>query len=357
MAFSFNWKPQKIPTQLKGTATLPEVEQPFDFTQYFTNLVNREEMDGYHPAGNFSVPNQQHGGNAPVNYNGYQPTTPLTEDDIVSQNLNERQVGNVDDMANWIQQGGTPVADAQAAAAQQAEQEAVAKQQQVDDIKSQIQALEERIKTNKAKLKNWIGKAGEIAALDARKINNNDATSIWRWKNSSQNTNNDLERVQAEKDAAKEKALQNLKYKIDAQLKPMDIGMGTTENDVKTWTNTLADLEEQGLSGDVGEAYMNKIWDMQSKLKNSKLPSNVAAQLTSNFGTMMDNFDKIEAHGGYGKNREKYLADIDANWEEIKNLYESNGAEVPLEVRKAYIEARNKFNKKKTTPRSGAPKV
>lgn len=323
MAFSFNWKPQKIPTQMKGTQFAP---QKVGLDQDFPSLVNGAI------------------GRSP-------------EEIAVEQNLNERQVGNADDMANWIQQGGTPQADAAAAAEQQAQQEAVAKQQQVDDIKSQIQVLEERIKTNKAKLKNWIGKAGEIAALDARKINNNDATSIWRWKNSSQNTNNDLERIQAEKDAAKEKALQNLKYKIDAQLKPMDIGMGTTENDIKAWNNTLADLEEQGLSGDVGEDYMNKIWNMQSKLKNSKLPSNAAAQLNYNFTTMMNNFDKIESQGGYGKNRDKYLADIDANWEAIKNLYESNGAEVPLEIRTQYIEARNKFNKKKTTPRAGAPKV
>ena len=127
MAFSFNWKPQKIPTQLKGQANFPEIEQPFDFNSYFTNLVNREEMEGYHPAQNFSVPNQQHGGNQAVNYAGYSPTTPMTEEDVINQNMAERQVGNADDMANWIQQGGTPQADAAAAA----QQEAAAKEQEI----------------------------------------------------------------------------------------------------------------------------------------------------------------------------------------------------------------------------------
>ena len=201
----------------------------------------------------------------------------------------------------------------------------------------------------------------EIDALAASRINTPDTgATMWRWKKTldaqEAQRNADLERIQAEKDAQADKAVQNLKYKIDAQLKPMTIGMDTTDADIKMWNNTLADLEEQGLSGNVGEDYMNKIWDMQRALNNPVLPTNTATQLANDMDTIASQFDVVKEQGGYGKDRTAYLKDLDAKYEELKELYENNGMEIPLEVRKQYINLRNKFNKKKTNPRPGAPK-
>jgi len=217
MAFNFNWAPQRIPTKLKGQANLPEIEQPFDFNSYFTNLVNREEMDGYHPAQNFSVPNQQHGGNPAVNYAGYSPTTPMSEQDVINQNLAERQTGNAGDMANWIQQGGTPQADAAAAAQAQAEQ----RMNQIANLQAQIKELEASIAEKQAKLQS--GRMEKIAAMDARRLLNNDPTSMYRWKKGQdyqkQVRAEDMKRIQAEKDKNEARNKLMNQYKIESILK------------------------------------------------------------------------------------------------------------------------------------------
>jgi hypothetical protein len=67
---------------------------------------------------------------------------------------------------------------------QQAMQEQAANQnaQRIEQIKAQIAEIEKRIATNAAKLQNFTGNTDQIAAIEARKINSQDPTSIWRWK-------------------------------------------------------------------------------------------------------------------------------------------------------------------------------
>ena len=201
----------------------------------------------------------------------------------------------------------------------------------------------------------------KMAALEASKINGSqDPTSIWRWKKSleAQEAQRaaDLQRIKEEKDLQEAKSLQNLKYKIDAQLKPMTMGLNTTDADVKMWKNTLADLEEQGLAGNVGEDYMNKIWNMQKSLNSGELPANQISRLTNDFDLLDNKFDIIKAQGGYGKDREAYIADVDKIMEDIKSIYAANGQAVPESIRVKYEQIRNKHNKKKVTPNPGAPK-
>ena len=201
----------------------------------------------------------------------------------------------------------------------------------------------------------------KMAALEASKINGSqDPTSIWRWKKGleAQEAQRaaDLQRVKDEKDLQEAKALQNLKYKIDAQLKPMTMGLNTTDADLKMWKNTLADLEEQGLAGNVGEDYMNKIWNMQKSLDSGELPANQIARLTNDFDLLAAKFDTVKEQGGYGKDRDAYIADVDKIMEDIKTIYATNGQSVPESIRVKYEQIRNKYNKKKTSPRPGAPK-
>lgn len=105
-----------------------------------------QAMQGYTPnsVGRPSVPNDMHGGNVQPDLDGY-------------------------------------------GAKFEADIEEKAKQEQIADIESQIVTLQKRIDDNKAKLKNWSGNADKIAAIEARKINVNDPTSIWRWKEDNDN--------------------------------------------------------------------------------------------------------------------------------------------------------------------------
>lgn len=70
--------------------------------------------------------------------------------------------------------------EAQKAQALQAQQ--AGQQKRIADIQNEIATLEKRIAENTAKLQNFAGNADQIAAIEARKINSQDPTSIWRWK-------------------------------------------------------------------------------------------------------------------------------------------------------------------------------
>lgn len=106
--------------------------------------------------------------------------------DYVS-NMEDRQVGNAQDMMSWMQQGND-------AAQYQADQEAAAQAQeaqraeQIKAIESQIAEIQARIAQNQAKLKNFTGSANQIAALEAQKINSQDPTMIWRWQKQREDT-------------------------------------------------------------------------------------------------------------------------------------------------------------------------
>lgn len=355
MSFNFNWSPQRIPTKLKGQANLPEVEQPFDFNSYFTNLVNREEMDGYHPAQNFSVPNQQHGGNQAVDYDGYSPTTPMTEQDIINQNMAERQTGNANDMANWIQQGGTPQADAVAAAQAQAEQDAAAKKQQIADIESEIKEIEKRIATNTAKLQNFSGNAGKIAAIEARKINRQDPTSIWRWKAGmdfqKQSRKEDLARAEAEKQKSKEEQKQFVRNKISSTIPTMSISWNTSPEQIQQFKNTLASLKTEAMNNKLN-AEMNDILDMEAQL-NGELPKQ-RAQIAMNKMKNAENlFNATKEDGGFGKDPKAYHNYLLQQFTQITRDY-PEAAYDPAFIQ-AFEEADAKFKKQVKTPKVKAP--
>ena len=364
MAFNWNFKPRTrkgfysapveslmpqapgaIPTQMKGQVNLPEIEQPFDFNSYFTNLVNREEMDGYHPAQNFSVPNQQHGGNPAVNYDGYSPTTPMSEQDVINQNLAERQTGNADDMANWIQQGGTPQADAAAAAQAQAEQEAAAKTQRIAEIESEIKEIETRIATNTAKLQNFTGNADKIAAIEARKINAQDPTSIWRWKEGVNqqriNRQQDLERIEKEKAKAKDEQKQFIRNKISSTLPTMSIGWNTSPAQIQQFKNTLAGLKTEAMNSKLSDQY-NALLEAEAQL-NDKLPQQKAQIAMNDMANAADLFNVTKAEGGFGKDSKAYHDYLLQQYTKITKEFPE--AKYDPEFNKAFSDADKLFRK------------
>jgi len=158
MAFNWNFKRQPDLTNYMGAQIDPynasriasENMQGYKPNAAFTPGTPAEQaaaaMQGYTPnpqGGQFSVPNDMHGGNAQPDLEGY---------------------------GESLQAASDAAAQAQAIEEQKAE------------LQSQIAALENRIKENTAKLKGWSGNANQIAAIEARKINSQDPTMIWRWK-------------------------------------------------------------------------------------------------------------------------------------------------------------------------------
>lgn len=196
----------------------------------------------------------------------------------------------------------------------------------------------------------------EIDALAASRINSPDTTaSMWRWKKTMDaqeaQRKADAAKAEAEKQAQADKLVQNLKYKIDAQMKPMELGLETSPEQIQQYMNTLADLEEQGLAGNVGEEYMNKIWNKQAELKGNDTPNNKLVNLISDFDIIDSQFDKVKEQGGYAKNIDAYKKAVDEKYDEIKTLYETYGLPVPAKITQKYKETLNAHNKvKKDAP-------
>lgn len=112
------------------------------------------------------------------------------------------------------------------------------------------------------------GDTKEAAYLDAQRINNQDPTSIFRWKLSQEQAKQihdenlaaqkaqreaDLARVEAEKAKAKEEAKQHVQNKLNSYLPTMTIGLNTTPEQVQQYANTLAGLEAEAANYNIDD--------------------------------------------------------------------------------------------------------
>lgn len=278
MAFGFNWKPQQIPTQMKGAQFAP---QKVGLDQDFPSLVNGAI------------------GRSP-------------EEIAVEQNLNERQVGNANDMANWIQQGGTPQADAAAAAQAQAEQEALQKQQRIKEIEAEIAEIEQRIAERKRGMAaNEDVLNTQLAAIEARKINQKDPTAIWRWKagmdaQKAQRAE-DLARIEAEKQKTEKRNKELNQYKIESILKSAMPTNARTRDELTMMDKNLNDAEE--LAKQYGDTEMLKRIDNRRQALRDHVPvSEKSNEIESDFIKEMSMVGKV---GGRTKAQfVEYVTDI-----------------------------------------------
>ena len=120
-------------------------------------------MNGYTPNAQFSVPNYRHGGYAQPDLEGY--------------------------------------GESLEAASEEAKKE-LQRQARIEELKSQIEFVQNRINENIAKLNNFTGSIDAIASLEAEKINSTDPTSIWKWNVQRQDTkesNDNLKKEAIEK--------------------------------------------------------------------------------------------------------------------------------------------------------------
>lgn len=186
--------------------------------------------------------------------------------------------------------------EAQKAQALQAQQ--AGQQKRIADIQNQIAELEQRIAANKAKLQNWGGVANKIAAIEARKVNSQDPTSIWRWKESqdyqkAQRAEELKHAAQLKKDAKAEQK-QAFLNKLNATLPTMTVGLTTTPDQAQMYKNTLAGLEAEMANYGITD-------DRIAALKDSlygDLPYNAMM-------SAIDELDEIDANYGKGSDYDR----------------------------------------------------
>lgn len=272
-----------------------------------------QAMQGYTPngAGRPSVPNNMHGGNAQPDLEGY---------------------------GESLQAASDAVAQAQA------------KEQQIADIESQIATLEKRIADNKAKLSNWTGNADKIAAIEARKINVNDPTSIWRWKQGQDQAmairKQDLERIEKEKEKTKEEQKQFVRNKLAATLPTMTIGWGTSPEQIQQYKNTLAGLKTEVMNNKLTDQY-NNILELEAQL-NGQLPKQKAQMAMDAMANATNLFDVTKDEGGFGKDPKAYHDYLLQQYTAITKEFPE--AKYDPEFNKAFMEADKLYRKKVKKP-------
>ena len=336
MAFDFNWKPQKLPLQMFNG----------------NSRAASDAMAGYVP--------QEADPNNPY----YTQGIPAENAAAMMQGYTEEQpapyVGRTPEAMNNAGQGAgyqfkDPEFDAYMQQQEKAANEASAKEQDIAKLKSDIKTIETRLAENKKKLQNWTGNADKIAAIEARKINRQDPTSIWRWKAGmdfqKQSRKEDLARVEAEKQKSKEEQKQFVRNKISSTIPTMSIGWNTSPEQIQQFKNTLASLKTEAMNNKLN-AEMNDILDMEAQL-NGELPKQ-RAQIAMNKMKNAENlFNATKEDGGFGKDPKAYHNYLLQQFTQITRDY-PEAAYDPAFIQ-AFEEADAKFKKQVKTPKVKAP--
>lgn len=204
----------------------------------------QQGMEGYNPAVS----------NAAAQMQGYAPT-PV---------VNAGSQGGAVDRGNAMQ-----VSQEQAMQQQQQEQAAMNRQKRIADIQSEIAMLEKRIADNTAKLRNFTGNGNQIAAIEARKINAQDPTSIWRWKEGLNqqriNRQEDLERIAKEKEKTEANNLKINRNKIDNILQSTNPTQGWKREKLDMAVKQLNDAEELAKNYNDADS-LKKIYERKNEL-------------------------------------------------------------------------------------------
>ena len=332
MAFDFNWKPQKLPLQMINGNSRAASDAMAGYVP--------QEADPNNPYYTQGIPSE----NAAAMMQGYTEEQPAQYVGRTPEAMNNAGQGagyqfNDPEFDAYMQQQEKAANEAAAA-----EQEAAAKQQQVADIKSQIKALETRIAENKKKLSSFTGNVGKIAALEARKINSQDPTMLWRWKGTQdaakQQRAEDLARIQAEKDKAKEEQKQYLINKISATLPTMTIGWNTSPEQVQAYKNTLAGLKAEAMNNKYNSP---ELLEAEAQL-NGELPRQKAQMAMDEMEAAKDRFNLTKEEGGFGKDSKAYHDFLLQQYTKITSKFPE--AKYDPAFNKAFRDADKEFRKK-----------
>lgn len=172
--------------------------------------------------------------------------------------------------------------EAQKAQALQAQQ--AGQQKRLADIQNEIATLEKRIAENTTKLQNWSGNANEIAAIEARKINSQDPTMIWRWKSDK----DEARRIaNMEKEKTKSTQQNNVKFEIDNTLSSITPRSDASSEEVQRNITKLYDLRTLAQKNEMPKSEIDKIDARIESLRNPK------SETTGETGEKKDIFDDM----------------------------------------------------------------
>jgi hypothetical protein len=182
--------------------------------------------------------------------------------------------------------------EAQKAQALQAQQ--AGQQKRIADIQNQIATLEKRIAENTAKLQNFAGNADKIAAIEARKINVNDPTSIWRWKEDRDNARRIANEQNKPNNSARANALIEANNILDSMIINDSLDTPTKNAMLSKLADVKTNLEKNELP--------TKDVDKKIELLKGNGEQTKREEATTDFETLLNNpnlsvelLDKFEA--------------------------------------------------------------
>lgn len=202
----------------------------------------------------------------------------------------------------------------------------------------------------------------KIDSLAAQRINSPDTTfSNWRWKQGQELTKEenklnreaakeqreeDLKRIQAEKDAAKELAKRQMANKITNTLGTMQLDLNTTPEQAQAYKNTLGALMTEAQNAGIEDLkpITDKIGAMEGPLPYDQM---------QDLMTQIELYDKYydtmnSGEDGYGSkgNYATYQKNLEQNvWQKASDQMKRN-----REFRAKYADAINKHKKKVKKP-------
>ena len=160
------------------------------------------------------------------------------------------------------------------------------------------------------------GDLDKAAVADAQRINNQDPTSIFRWKLGQEQAKQmhdetlaaqeaqqeaALQRTEAEKAKAQAEQDQFLRNKISATLPTMGIGWNTSPEQLQQYKNTLAGLKTEAMNRQLGDE-LNNILEVEAQL-NGQLPRQRAQMAMDEMEAAKDRFNIKKEEGGFGKDK------------------------------------------------------
>lgn len=192
-------------------------------------------MNGYTPNAQFSVPNYRHGGYAQPDLEGY--------------------------------------GESLEAASEEAKKE-LQRQSRIEELKSQIELVQNRINENIAKLNNFTGSIDAIASLEAEKINSTDPTSIWRWNVQRQDT-------KESNDNLKKEAIEKFKNEVNKWKRtPFASTVEGIDQQISNLNSKI--VEGENIGADVSELY--DLLKKFEKAASGELDSDSTNNDNSNYG-------------------------------------------------------------------------
>jgi hypothetical protein len=192
-------------------------------------------MNGYTPNAQFSVPNYRHGGDAQPDLEGY--------------------------------------GESLEAASEEAKKE-LQRQARIEELKSQIELVQNRINENIAKLNNFTGSIDDIASLEAEKINSTDPTSIWRWNVQRQDT-------KETNDNLKKEAIEKFKNEVNKWKRtPFASTVEGIDQQISNLNSKI--VEGENIGADVSELY--DLLEKFEKAAKGELDSDSTNNGNSNYG-------------------------------------------------------------------------